>query len=64
VLNLTIQPRPSPNHNRAGKAITALIALIALVLTLTSIRIDALTLIIYASFHHPDYNLDYTSHAN
>jgi hypothetical protein len=31
---------------------------------ITSIRIDALTLIIYASIHHPSYNLDYTSHAN
>ncbi|MFP3492065.1 MAG: hypothetical protein RXN86_04735 [Vulcanisaeta sp.] len=51
MLNLTIQPRPSPNHNRAGKAIT-------------STRIYALTLIIYASVHHPDYDLDYTSHAN
>jgi hypothetical protein len=56
--------RPSPNHNRVGKAITALIALIALVITLTSFMIDALALIIYASIHHPDYNLDYTNHAN
>jgi hypothetical protein len=56
--------RPSPNHNRVGKAITALIALIALVITLTSFMIDALALIIYASIHHPGYNLDYTSHAN
>jgi len=31
---------------------------------ITSTRIYALTLIIYASIHHPDYNLDYTSHAN
>ena len=54
----------SPNHNSVGKAITALIALIALVITLTSFMIDALALIIYASIHHPDYNLDYTSHAN
>jgi len=51
MLNLTIQPRPSPNHNRAGKAITAL-------------RIYALALIIYTSIHHPDYSLDYTSHAS
>jgi len=50
VLNHTIQPRTCPNRNRAGKAIT-------------STRIYALTLIIYA-IHHPDYNLDYTSHAN
>jgi len=56
--------RPSPNHNRVGKAITALIALIALVITLTSFMIDALALIIYVSIHHAGYNLDYTSHAN